>query len=106
MNTLTVGGYEYKYELNICKSDIEGAKNGTSENDIWGCAIVWNKDGNGGAEYNLCYDDGMCCSAVYKFEGEDTDYNVFEHYEINISRNLWEVRLIAFMISRVKEWFE
>ena len=94
---------QYEYEVNIDSSNVD--KNCM---DDWGAAFLWLDDKRG-VEYNLCYDNGICESAIYKTEcGEylETDYSIFKHYEIDFSDGLWEEKLVTEMERIAKEFWE
>ena len=82
---------KYKFELNMNNSykkyiDI----------DEWGTAVI--DFGTYGAEYNFCIEEGNNYSAIYYMEYNektgywDTDYNCFEHYEINFNDFNWTLK--------------
>lgn len=60
--------------------------------DEWGSAFVWL--GDRGAELNFCIDGKINSTAIYKTCLQDdkvcTDYDKFEHYEIDFSNNNWQ----------------
>ena len=67
-----------------------------TEHDEWGCAFVWL--GDIGAEYNFCVDSGESCCAIYKTETDEddcmeTDYDEFNHYDIDFNNPKWEEEL-------------
>ena len=99
-----------EYEINI--SSKYKNKNCIDE---WGAAFVWLDDDHG-VEYNYCYDNGKCCSAIYKMEMKynypkypdgymETDYSTFEHYEIDFTDKDWEQNLVDEMIRVAKKFF-
>lgn len=69
--------------------------------DEWGCAFAWL--GDIGVEYNFCIDNStnknINCCAIYKMEMNnetdymETDYDEFEHYEIDFNNPNWEAEL-------------
>lgn len=96
---------KYKFELNMNNSykkyiDI----------DEWGTAVI--DFGTYGAEYNFCIEEGNNYSAIYYMEYNektgywDTDYNCFEHYEINFNDFNWkkdlEKAMYNFIIDKLK----
>lgn len=97
---------QYEYEVNIDPLNVN--KNGM---DDWGAAFLWLDDERG-VEYNLCYDNGECCSAIYKTECFEEDkyictyYSIFEHYEIDFSDELWEEKLVTEMEHVAKKFWE
>lgn len=87
---------------NLCNYDI----------DEWGCAILWFKD-LGGVEYNFCINNGTNLSAIYKLYYKDketddltTDYDTFEHYEIDFNNANWKDELLKAMLESAKKFFE
>lgn len=82
-----------EYEINIDKS----YKN-KDNIDEWGAAFCWINN-NDGAEYNICIDGGLNSSAIYrtkfneKTEFMETDYDDFEHYEIDFDDIEWRDKL-------------
>lgn len=84
-----------EYEVNISPSDVD-----KKYMDEWGAAFLWLDDDHG-VEYNLAYDTGECCSAIYKmeFDGEymQTDPSTFSHYEIDFDDLDWEAKLVKEM---------
>ena len=104
----------YEYEVNIDLT-IPIDKNCCDE---WGAAYMWlDKDQDTGVEYNLCYDSGECCSAIYKMEMNykdrdypdgymETDYSTFEHYEIDINDENWKEKLIEAMKEAMEKFFD
>lgn len=78
----------YEFECNIS----EEYKN--IETDEWGCAFAWLGD-NIGVEYNFCIDDGESYCAIYKTEINnetdyiETDYDIFNHYDIDFDDENW-----------------
>ena len=92
----------YEFELNI-------DDNYKKYNDIdeWGMAVI--DFGTYGAEYNFCIEEGDNYSAIYYMEYNektDTDYNCFEHYEINFNDFNWkkdlEKAMYNFIIDKLK----
>ena len=73
--------------------------------DEWGAATIFDKKGNG-VEYNYCIDHGNEESAIYKFEGMDTDYTTYNHYEIDWSNDNWREKLLDAMIDSYHEFFD
>lgn len=83
-------------------------------NDIWGAAIAWYGT-EVGAEYNFCKeyteDEVVNSSAIYsmRFEGDPddpnsritTDYDDYEHYEVDFRDPKWEKKLCDTMIDFV-----
>ena len=77
--------------------------------DEWGCAFLWDETGNHGVEYNLCVEHceteeedkeyGYNDSAIYYTEMNqktgymETDYSLYEHYEIDFDDKDWEEKL-------------
>ncbi len=61
--------------------------------DEWEMAVVWV--GYYGAEYNFCLQNGDDYSAIYFMEYNDetdyweTEYDCFEHYEIDFNNPNW-----------------
>ena len=86
----TKNGYEY--EININPSEVD--KQCT---DDWGAAFLWLDDTHG-VEYNLCYDNEECESAIYQTTMSDgvldTDTCTCSHYEIDFSDKNWKRNLI------------
>lgn len=78
--------------------------------DEWGMAVI--DFGTYGAEYNFCIEEGDNYSAIYYMEYNektgywDTDYNCFEHYEINFNDFNWkkdlEKAMYNFVIDKLK----
>ena len=78
--------------------------------DEWGMAVI--DFGTYGAEYNFCIEEGDNYSAIYYMEYNektgywDTDYNCFEHYEINFNDFNWkkdlEKAMYNFIIDKLK----
>ena len=96
----------YDYEININPDYVD-----KMYGDEWGAAFLWLDDGNHGVEYNLCYQNGDCCSAIYKmgYDGEyiHTDHDMFSHYEINFNDPNWEQDLITAMKEAAEDfWYE
>lgn len=95
----------YKFELNMDDSYKQ-----YTDIDEWGMAVVWA--GYYGAEYNFCIEEGDNYSAIYYMEYNektdywDTDYNCFEHYEINFNDFNWkkdlEKAMYNFIIDKLK----
>jgi len=82
-------GYEYEININPLEVDKQYM-------DDWGAAFLWLDD-NRGVEYNICYDNGECESAIYKTEIGDflkTDHSTFSHYEIDFSDKNWRQKLV------------
>ena len=85
-----------EYEINISPESKE------KDMDLWGAAFLW-LDRKRGVEYNLCYQNGICCSAIYKMKFSKlndnfiTDYDTYSHYEINFDDNNWEKKLVKEM---------
>ncbi len=73
--------------------------------DEWGAAVIFDGNGNG-VEYNYCYDGRNEASAIYKFEGIDTDYSVYQSYEIDFSNDNWQEKLLDAMIDSYHEFFD
>lgn len=99
-----------EYEINIDESYAN------TETDIWGAAFLWLNEDHG-VEYNLCYDSGECCSAIYKTEMNykdrdypdgymETDYNTFEHYEIDFNDENWKEKLVEAMKESMEKFFD
>ena len=92
-----------EFELNIEPSMVN-----KEYMDEWGAAYLWLDD-NRGVEYNLAYDSGECCSAIYKteFDGEylHTDDSIFEHYEIDFEDQWWRTKLMDAMYKVAKKFF-
>lgn len=70
--------------------------------DEWGVAtVILNKDF--GAEYNLCFDEGVNQSAIYPWfwDGEfySTDTCYFQHYEVDFTQPDWEQKLYEAMVD-------
>ena len=100
VNKRSKGGYEY--EINIDESKVD-----KSCIDEWGAAYLWIDDDHG-VEYNLCYDNGECESAIYKAlytEYLETDYNSFSAYEIDFSDKDWKEKLVDEMERVALEFF-
>ena len=82
----------------------------TSYCDEWGAATLWLND-NQGVEYNLCIDGELNSSAIYKMEYDErceewtTDYNAFEHYEVDFSNANWRKELEKAMHEAAKKFF-
>lgn len=80
---------KYKFELNMDDSYKQ-----YTDIDEWGMAVI--DFGTYGAEYNFCIEEGDNYSAIYYMEYNeetgywDTDYNYFEHYEINFNDFNWK----------------
>lgn len=95
---------DYEFECNIDESYKD------KETDEWGCAFIWI-GGEIGVEYNFCIDGGNNCCAIYKielnFETEyiETDYNLFEHYEIDFDDTDWKKKLEDAMCEAVIKFF-
>lgn len=92
----------YEYEINICKDDYDKYV------DIWGAAFLWLND-RCGVEYNYCYDDGECESAIYKTicnEYIETDSSTYSHYEIDFDDPKWEQKLVNEMEIVAKRFFK
>ena len=84
------------YEININSNDVD-----RDSTEIWAAAFLWLDDDHG-VEYNLSYDSGECCSAIYKTEINDsgyleTDYSTFEHYEIDFNDPEWKEKFVTKM---------
>lgn len=78
--------------------------------DEWGAATLWLNDKQG-VEYNFCIDNNENCCAIYKMycdENEiwETDYSIFEHYEIDFDNVNWEEELEKSMYEVAKKFFE
>jgi len=96
---------KYKFELNMDDSYKQ-----YTDIDEWGMAVI--DFGTYGAEYNFCIEEGNNCSAIYFMEFNsntgywDTDYNYFEHYEINFNDFNWkkdlEKAMYNFIIDKLK----
>ena len=78
--------------------------------DEWGCATLWLNDKQG-AEYNFCIDNGHNSCAIYKAycdeetNTERTDYDTFEHYEIDFNNANWKEDLENAMYVAAKKFF-
>ena len=64
--------------------------------DEWGCAFAWFDDKGIGVEYNFCIQgDRTNSCAIYKTRYNpktdyiETDYDEFEHYEIDFDNPNW-----------------
>lgn len=96
---------KYKFELNMDDSYKQ-----YTDIDEWGMAVI--DFGTYGAEYNFCIEEGDNYSAIYYMEYNeetgywDTDYNYFEHYEINFNNPNWKLELkeamYNFVIDKLK----
>lgn len=95
---------DYEFECNIGESYKD------KETDEWGCASVWI--GDMGVEYNFCIDGGENYCAIYKMEFDhktgyaETDYDVYEHYEIDFDDEHWMENLENAMCKALIEFFE
>lgn len=93
-----------EYEINIDPSLVD-----KGYMDEWGAAFCWIDDDRG-VEYNLAYDSGECCSAIYKmeFDGEyfQTDYTKFVHYEIDFEDQWWQGKLMDAMERAAIKFFK
>lgn len=93
----------YEFECNISN---EYSNNQNC--DVWGAAFLWGDDDNLGVEYNFCIDSGTNSSAIYKMQMKDeymeTDYSTFIHYEIDFSKEDWQVILAQSMIQAYKKF--
>lgn len=97
--------YKLEFELNMD----DGYKQYT-DIDEWGMAVI--DFGTYGAEYNFCIEEGNNYSAIYYMEYNEetgywnTDYNCFEHYEINFNDSNWkkdlEKAMYNFVIDKLK----
>ncbi len=73
--------------------------------DEWEMAVVWV--GYYGAEYNFCLQNGDDYSAIYFMEYNDetdyweTEYDCFEHYEIDFNNPNWKLELKEAMYNFV-----
>ena len=95
----------YEFGLNIDDSYKQ-----YTDIDEWGMAVI--DFGTYGAEYNFCIEEGDNYSAIYYMEYNektgywDTDYNYFEHYEINFNDFNWkkdlEKAMYNFVIDKLK----
>lgn len=90
----------YDYEINIDADKVD-----TEYFDDWGAAYLWLADDKG-VEYNLAYDDGECCSAIYPFENDELDYARFVYYEIDFTDENWKRKLVDAMEKAANELFE
>lgn len=94
----------YKFELNMDDSYKQ-----YTDIDEWGMAVI--DFGTYGAEYNFCIEEGDNYSAIYYMEYNektgywDTDYNCFEHYEINFNDFNWKKDLEKAMYNFVIDNF-
>lgn len=102
----------YSYDFRCTFNDEIIKEYSNKENiDEWGYALI-TINGKYGAEYNLCIEDGKNYSAIYYMEYNeetgywDTDYNCFEHYEINFNDFNWkkdlEKAMYNFVIDKLK----
>lgn len=79
--------------------------------DEWGSATLWLNEKQG-VEYNFCIDNGHNSSAIYKMECPeetdewDTDFSIFEHYEINFDNKNWKEELEKTMYEVAKNFFK
>lgn len=79
--------------------------------DEWGSATLWLNDKQG-VEYNFCIDGDYNSCAIYKMEynGDtdvwETEYNTFEHYEIDFDNANWKEELEKAMYGVAKKFFE
>ena len=90
------------YEININPMEID-----KECMDEWGAAFLW-LDERRGVEYNLCYDSGICVSAIYMMEcGEylETDHSTFSYYEIDFEDDNWRGKLVEEMERVAKEFW-
>lgn len=95
----------YKFELNM-----DNSYKKYIDIDEWGTAVI--DFGTYGAEYNFCIEEGDNYSAIYYMEYNDetdywgTDYDCFEHYEINFNNPNWKLELkeamYNFVIDKLK----
>ena len=93
------------------KWEIEMDSSYKNETDIdeWGCATVWY-DEERGVEYNFCkesyngevYDN----SAIYPWEGMETDGSRFKSYKIDFTHLMWKEKLIGEMINYARELYD
>lgn len=97
----------YEYEINMVKDDYIG----NDDYDEWGAAFLWSKaNSNFGVEYNIACDTGYNESAIYltTFNSHDgvleTDYSIFEPYEINWDDPDWEQELVKAMWKVFKDF--
>lgn len=93
----------FTYEINFSPKEIN-----PKYTDIWGAAFIWK--GDKGCEFNLAYDNGVCCSAIYKCDGRgkylDTDYTEYYSYEVRKNSEDWAKELIKEMIKAYHEFWE
>ena len=100
--------YQFDYDLT---ENIEKEYAQCNCYDEWGCATLWLNDIQG-VEYNLCIDNGNNCSAIYKMEHNvetgyvETDYNTFEHHEINFKDGNWKQELEVAMLNAAEKFFK
>lgn len=94
----------YEFECNMCEEfktyDIY---------DEWGCAYIFFK--GYGAEYNFCMQSDGNYSAIYPMicenydESWETDYDFYEHYEIDFDNPNWEKELEKHMCQLMIDYF-
>lgn len=97
---------KYKFELNM-----DNSYKKYIDIDEWGTAVI--DFGTYGAEYNFCIEEGNNYSAIYYMEYNpntsywNTDYNCFEHYEINFNNSNWkkdlEKAMYNFIIDKLNK---
>ncbi len=97
--------YGFEFELNM-----DDSYKNYEIIDEWGMAVVWA--GYYGAEYNFCIEKGNNYSAIYFMEYNDetdyweTEYDCFEHYEIDFNNPNWKLELkeamYNFVINKLK----
>lgn len=95
----------YKFECNLSKKYRK-----YDCCDEWGVATLWLNDKQG-VEYNFCIDGGCNSSAIYKMYADEndeweTDYDTFEHYEIDFNDTKWKKMLENAMYEVAKKFFE
>lgn len=94
----TYKGFHFEVDIDNSYQYMENA-------DEWGAATIFDGNGNG-VEYNYCLDHNNEQSAIYKFEGMDTDYSTYKTYEIDWSVDNWKEKLLDAMIDAYHEFFD
>lgn len=95
----------YEFECNMSNEYAD-----CTNHDEWGCAYLWLGD-DIGVEYNFCFDNGESCCAIYKMELNnetdymETDYDKFNHYDIDFDNPNWKEELENAMCKTLIEFF-